>query len=164
VEALDVYRRTRRVLAEELGIEPGPALRRLEQAILRQDPSLELFDGGGRPLPPLPKALAGNLPRPASSLVGREREIGEVSARLADVRRLVTLTGPGGSGKTRLALEAAYRAASQFPDGVYGLRWRRFATRPLSSERSRGSWAREATLRGISAPDTCCYSSTTSSR
>jgi len=119
-DALAVFQAARQTLTEELGIEPGRELRDLEQAILRQDASLELFEPDGRPLPPpVPRASAGNLPRPATSLVGREREIGEVLALIANGARFVTLTGPGGSGKTRLALEAANRAVADFPDGVF---------------------------------------------
>jgi len=118
-ESLAAYHDARRTLAEKLSIEPGRALKELEQAILRQDPTLDLFPPGERPLPPLPSASIGNLPRPATSLVGREHEIDEIVAQLGTGSRFVTLTGPGGSGKTRLALEAAYRAAADFPDGVF---------------------------------------------
>ena len=61
-----------------------------------------------------------NLPTPASSFLGRERELREIGEHLAreDVR-LLTLTGPGGTGKTRLALQAANEASERFPDGVY---------------------------------------------
>jgi predicted ATPase/DNA-binding SARP family transcriptional activator len=116
-ESLQVYRDGRRMLIDAIGIEPGRALKELEQAILRQDPSLEQLDFGTwrQPRPP----LAGNLPRPATTLVGREREITELLGLVADGARLVTLTGAGGSGKTRLALESADRLARNFPDGVF---------------------------------------------
>jgi predicted ATPase/tRNA A-37 threonylcarbamoyl transferase component Bud32 len=61
-----------------------------------------------------------NLPKPASSFLGRERELEEVGALLRrEEVRLLTLTGPGGTGKTRLALQAASEIESLFPDGVY---------------------------------------------
>lgn len=60
----------------------------------------------------------GTVPRPLSSFVGRERELADVTALLA-VHRLLTLTGPGGSGKTRLVIELAHRVGSQYPDGVH---------------------------------------------
>jgi predicted ATPase/DNA-binding transcriptional LysR family regulator len=60
-----------------------------------------------------------NLPRYANALVGRERELGDVRSLLRDEARLLTLTGPGGSGKTRLALEAAAGLVDEFEDGVY---------------------------------------------
>jgi predicted ATPase/DNA-binding SARP family transcriptional activator len=112
VEALDVFREARRTLLEDLGVEPGPELRGLEGAILRQDPELT----------PLARvaAVAGNLPAPATALVGRELELAAVTGllRRPDVR-LVTLTGPGGIGKTRLAIEAAWDLARAMPDGGY---------------------------------------------
>jgi len=118
-QALDSYQEARRLLDEELGIEPGPALKHLQQAILRQDARLDLFDADGRVLPPLTRGPPGNLIRPATSLVGREREIGEILTLIENGGRLVTLTGPGGSGKTRLALEAAHRVVAEFPDGAF---------------------------------------------
>jgi predicted ATPase/DNA-binding SARP family transcriptional activator len=119
-DALAAYQEARATFKGELGIEPSRELRELEQAILQQDESLELFEPGGRPLPPpVPRARAGNMPRPTTSLVGREHEIGEVLAIIARGARFVTLTGPGGSGKTRLALEAANRAVADFTDGVF---------------------------------------------
>jgi non-specific serine/threonine protein kinase len=64
------------------------------------------------------QAVPGNLPAPLSSFIGREREIAEVKQLLA-AHRLVTLTGPGGSGKTRLALQAGYELRGEYPDGVW---------------------------------------------
>jgi predicted ATPase/class 3 adenylate cyclase len=71
---------------------------------------------------PAPRTLgnASSLPAPATSLVGREGELGELTALLSSVDvRLVTLTGPGGIGKTRLAIAVAGELAARFPDGVY---------------------------------------------
>jgi predicted ATPase/DNA-binding SARP family transcriptional activator len=110
-EALDAYRDARRFLVEELGIEPSRDLRELEHAILVQDPALRNVetsrakDGGFAPDPWL--ALGGLTP-----LVGRARELAELGDLLgrSDVR-LVTLTGPGGIGKSRLASAAAERFA-----------------------------------------------------
>ena len=68
---------------------------------------MPIFQLGDRRFPPLKTISNTNLPRPASSFVGREREVAEVSALVRDDARLVTMTGPGGSGKTRLAIEAA---------------------------------------------------------
>ena len=96
-DALAAYRDARGALVEELGIEPGADLRELEQAILRQDPALD------HTRVPLPRRLS-----PATPLIGRELEVAAVTGllRRSDVR-LVTLTGTGGTGKTRLALAAA---------------------------------------------------------
>ncbi|GII66485.1 hypothetical protein Skr01_65700 [Sphaerisporangium krabiense] len=136
-DATATLRAARRRLADELGVDPGPALRDLETAVLTQDPRLDppprlggaagprraergggtqeagvTPDAGGasgatgargaaRPVP-------GNLPFALSSFVGRAAEITAVEGLLAEYR-LVTLTGPGGVGKTRLALELARR-------------------------------------------------------
>ena len=108
-EALDVYRAGRELLVDELGLEPGEPLRDLQAAILRQDPALA--DPSTR--------RRGNLPAPTTPLIGREREIEELAARLRGPARLVTLTGPGGTGKTRLALSAAEALRDAFADGVH---------------------------------------------
>jgi predicted ATPase/DNA-binding SARP family transcriptional activator len=106
-EALDAYQETRWTLVNELGIEPGKKLRQLEAAILRGDPTLDA----------LPEARS-NLPVQPTPLVGRERELLEVLALLRE-NRLVTLTGAGGIGKTRLALMAAAKVVRDFRDGVW---------------------------------------------
>jgi predicted ATPase len=69
--------------------------------------------------PPLKTISNTNLPRPASSFVGRERERAEVAALVREGSRLVTLTGPGGCGKTRLAIEAAAELVPEHRNGVY---------------------------------------------
>ena len=78
-----------------------------------------LFQLGEERFPPLKTISNTNLPRPASSFVGRERETAEVAALLRDGARLVTLSGPGGSGKTRLAIEAAAELVPEFKNGVF---------------------------------------------
>jgi predicted ATPase/DNA-binding SARP family transcriptional activator len=108
-EALGVYRTGRRLLVDELGLEPGAELRALEQAILKQDPALDA---------PAPRGRR-NLPAPATPLVGREQELEEVARLLRGDARLVTLTGPGGSGKTRLAVAIADSLGERFADGVH---------------------------------------------
>jgi predicted ATPase/class 3 adenylate cyclase len=79
-----------------------------------------IFQLGAGHHPPLRTISNTNLPRPASSFIGREREVGEVTALLRNGARLLTLTGAGGSGKTRLAIEAA---ADLVPDFKGGVRW-----------------------------------------
>jgi predicted ATPase/DNA-binding SARP family transcriptional activator len=109
-DALSTYQRARTTLVEELGIEPGDALRRLERAILAHDPSLDLAPPG-RPSP-------HRLPAALHALLGRERELVALSELLRQPgARLVTLTGPGGIGKTSLALEVGRRLAAEFRDG-----------------------------------------------
>jgi predicted ATPase/class 3 adenylate cyclase len=79
-----------------------------------------IYQLGGRDFPPLKSLHQTNLPIPATPFLGRERELSEVSALLArDHLRLLTLTGPGGTGKTRLALQAAGDAADAFAGGVF---------------------------------------------
>ncbi|MFD6281278.1 BTAD domain-containing putative transcriptional regulator [Streptomyces sp. NPDC060209] len=132
-EALDVYQDVRRRLDEELGLEPGPALVALQQEILRQDPAAlrpapvtgpgpgtESLGPRAESLGPRGDAARSrtNLPAPVTPLIGRSSAVAEVGALLA-VERLVTLTGPGGVGKTRLALEAASESAESFADGVW---------------------------------------------
>jgi predicted ATPase/DNA-binding SARP family transcriptional activator len=105
-DALAAYRRARVMLAEELGLEPGKELRELAQAVLRQE------------VPAAPRQERHGLPVPLTSFVGREEELAELGQLLAPAR-LVTLTGAGGAGKTRLAVELAARAGERFPDGVW---------------------------------------------
>ncbi|MDX6235635.1 MAG: hypothetical protein QOG10_450 [Kribbellaceae bacterium] len=109
-EALAAYEELRERLAEELGVDPSPELTALHRAILNQDPGLR----------PAPVRSATNLPAALTPLVGRARELAEVRDLLAS-ERLVTLTGPGGVGKTALALEAARAAVSPtaYPGGVW---------------------------------------------
>jgi predicted ATPase/class 3 adenylate cyclase len=80
---------------------------------------VRIFQLGDREFPPLKTISNTNLPRPVSSFVGRERELSEVLGRIADGARLVTLSGPGGSGKTRLALEAAVTLVPEYTAGVF---------------------------------------------
>jgi predicted ATPase/DNA-binding SARP family transcriptional activator len=99
-DALALYRQTRELLVEELGIEPGADLQRLERLILAHDETLAPGAAFEAVLPPLPVAL--------TPLVGRLRELDEVGELLRQPGvRLVTLVGPGGVGKTRLALASA---------------------------------------------------------
>ncbi|MFE2295104.1 ATP-binding protein [Streptomyces sp. NPDC059452] len=125
--ALSSYADLRGRLAEELGVDPGPGLTALHQAILAQDPSLTTTTNPP-PAPslspsPAPSPASGavrpapGLPAPLTELVGRSGAIGELRTLLA-ANRLVTLTGPGGVGKTRLALATAAQVADRFPGGV----------------------------------------------
>jgi predicted ATPase/DNA-binding SARP family transcriptional activator len=113
-EALAGYEELRRRLADELGTDPGPELAALHRAILRQDPAL-----ASAPAPTTSAARPrGNLPAPLTDLVGRASAVAEVGT-LLDTARLLTLTGPGGVGKTRLALAVAAGRAARFPDGAW---------------------------------------------
>jgi hypothetical protein len=81
--------------------------------------SVPIYQLGEERFPPLKTISNTNLPRPASSFVGRERELEEVLTRVSQGARLLTLTGPGGSGKTRLALEAAGTLIPDYKAGVF---------------------------------------------
>jgi predicted ATPase/DNA-binding SARP family transcriptional activator len=134
-EALRAYRDARRVLVDELGIEPSAELRELHDAILTQDASLtssaqlgrrpgEPVGGAGRAFPPAP-ARPGrtNLPPQARVLVGRARELSELRGLLlSDQKQIVTIAGIGGSGKTRLAVAVAHALLDEFPGGVFVVR------------------------------------------
>jgi predicted ATPase/DNA-binding SARP family transcriptional activator len=116
-EALRAYSEIRDRLVEGLGIDPGAALRELEARILTQDPTLA-------PTAPAPvrdagdSTMAGNLREQLSSFVGRRAELEELTETLRTCR-LVTLVGPGGVGKTRLAVEAAASLRVEHPDGAW---------------------------------------------
>ncbi len=116
-EALRAYTEARDYLVDELGIDPGPALRELEARILAQDPSLAAAGPAGLQAVPAPLAT-GNLRERLSSFVGRTAEIEELSEAVRSAR-LVTLIGPGGVGKTRLAVEAAAALGPEHRDGAW---------------------------------------------
>ena len=113
-DALRAFQQARTTLAEELGIEPGPELRRLESAILAQDPSLARADRGVA----VPPVSAGNLARPLTRCIGREVELEAIHELLAS-HRLVTLIGPGGTGKTRLAIEVGLTGADAAQESAW---------------------------------------------
>jgi DNA-binding SARP family transcriptional activator len=124
-EALEAYRRTRRVLVEELGIEPGRELRELHQAILRQDPELDLVTAIE---PPANDGAAHAVqPRGVGVFVGRERELDELMASLEDTfagrGRLILIGGEPGIGKSRLAAELASHAAGRGARVLTGRCW-----------------------------------------
>ncbi|MFF5083460.1 BTAD domain-containing putative transcriptional regulator [Actinoplanes sp. NPDC000266] len=103
-EGLAVYERIREELAERLGADPGAALREEHLRLLRHQPEA--------------RAEAGNLPAPLTSFVGRDDDLARVDTLLT-TGRLVTVVGPGGAGKTRLAIEAARRRRHEYRDGAW---------------------------------------------
>ncbi|WP_213456888.1 BTAD domain-containing putative transcriptional regulator [Rhizomonospora bruguierae] len=113
-EALAVYERIRRDLADGLGADPGSGLRERHLRLLRAGSEPAGARAGSASTPP----PAGNLPAALTSFVGRDEDLARVEALLA-AGRLVTVLGPGGAGKTRLAVEAAARLAGRFPDGTW---------------------------------------------
>ncbi|HSK92013.1 MAG TPA: BTAD domain-containing putative transcriptional regulator [Euzebyales bacterium] len=146
-EALDVYREVAGLLSEELGLDPGNDLRRLQEQILRRDPALDAAAtadvaavgdalaaptgpaapdapagraaGAAPDAPAAPQAPAASLPPdPATELVGRDGDVAAV-AGLIETTRAVTILGPGGVGKTRLAVRVAHLVAARFPGGAH---------------------------------------------
>lgn len=129
-DALEVYQRTRAVLDESLGLEPSVSLRSLQERVLRQDASLGVQPGLDAPSPvAVPTARARedervaptNLPTVVRPLIGRDDQIDAIVNLLGGVR-LLSLIGPGGAGKTSLALAAVVRSRDGYADGVFGVR------------------------------------------
>ena len=121
-EALEVFTRTRIVLADELGIDPSRDLRAVMEQILRQDPAITPAVGASalprqRSGPQQRPRHRGNLPLRSTSFVGRTSELRRTQQLLGS-SRLVTLAGPGGAGKTALGIEAARASADRFRDGA----------------------------------------------
>ncbi|MFC8661825.1 ATP-binding protein [Streptomyces sp. NPDC057199] len=108
-EALALYERVRETLADDLGTDPGAALRDRHLSLLRAE----------RPTPAADTAQTrpSNLPAPLTSFIGRDDDLTRIDTLLA-AGRLVTVLGPGGAGKTRLAVEAARRHGHEYRDGA----------------------------------------------
>ncbi|MFD7394348.1 BTAD domain-containing putative transcriptional regulator [Streptomyces virginiae] len=144
-QALESYEALRERLAQDLGLDPGRELTALRQAILRQDADLDRppheesagtpgdarppAPDGAPPAAPRPRATprtarvgavgpVGQLPEPLTRLLGRDADLAAVGT-LSAHSRLVTVTGPGGVGKTRLAVAYAGQAAARNPDGAW---------------------------------------------
>ena len=137
-DALDVYTRTRDGLDESLGLEPSMSLRSLHERVLRQDGTL----GAQQDMVPAPAATGTtvpvtmpahrsratqdrtaptNLPTVVRPLIGRDAQLDSIAALLRGVR-LLSLIGPGGAGKTSLALATVVRTSANYPDGAFGVR------------------------------------------
>lgn len=123
-DALDAYRQARTVLADELGIDPGPRLQQLHQAVLTNDP--DLISGGSAPEAAVPAPVATVVPRQLPALtghfVGRTSEQRHLSAHLAaagsaPLTVISAIGGTAGIGKTALAVHWGHQHADRFPDG-----------------------------------------------
>jgi DNA-binding SARP family transcriptional activator len=135
-EALEVYRSSWRLLADELGIQPGPELRRLEHAVLCEDPSLDLpasVAAGRRPTAPI--GPPQQLPPAIADFTGRRQHLDELDRLLgseADTTAVVlsAIAGTAGVGKTALAVHWAHRVRDRFNDGQLYVNLRGYAPTP----------------------------------
>jgi DNA-binding SARP family transcriptional activator/tetratricopeptide (TPR) repeat protein len=160
-EALAAYQCTRRVLIEELGSEPGPELRQLQQQILAADPALTGPDS--RPAaPPAGHAVPRELPAPVRHFTGRAAELAEL-AELSDLaagggggRTLVicAIVGTAGVGKTALAVQWAHQVAGRFPDGQLYVNLRGYDPgEPVSAADALAGFLRSLGVPGTDIPD-----------
>ncbi|WP_017609964.1 ATP-binding protein [Nocardiopsis xinjiangensis] len=134
-DALMLFESVRGHLAEALGADPGPPLRALHERILRHDPELTPQTGerpGERTGP-----TRGGLPAEVSSIIGRENEAAEVGGLLSN-GRLLTVTGIGGVGKTRLAVHVAHAWRGRFPRGVWFVDLTALSPSPGLTDRAEG--------------------------
>ncbi|MEU0049383.1 BTAD domain-containing putative transcriptional regulator [Streptomyces sp. NPDC006184] len=158
-EALAVYADTRRLLAEELGVDPRPGLRELQQRILRADPAL------AEPSAPVAEPAAvsvrpAQLPASVPDFTGRDAFVSELSEVLSSaseaegrVMAVSALAGIGGVGKTTLAVHVAHRARTAFPDGQLYVDLQGAGHRPAEPETVLGSFLRALGTAESAIPD-----------
>ncbi|MBX9395021.1 tetratricopeptide repeat protein [Streptomyces sp. TRM72054] len=150
-EALAVYADTRRLLADELGVDPRPGLRELQQRILTADPRLAEPSAPATE-PPAPPVRPAQLPATVPDFTGRTSFVTELSEVLASaegrVMAVSAVAGIGGVGKTTLAVHVAHQARSAFPDGQLYVDLQGAGPRAAEPETVLGSF-----LRALGTPD-----------
>ncbi|SDC95625.1 AfsR/SARP family transcriptional regulator [Streptomyces prasinopilosus] len=151
-EALAVYADTRRLLADELGVDPRPGLQELHQRILRADPRLAEPSSPAPPAPAAAPARPAQLPATVPDFTGRASFVRELGAILASaegrVMAVSAVAGIGGVGKTTLAVHVAHQARTVFPDGQLYVDLQGAGSRAAEPETVLGSF-----LRALGTPD-----------
>lgn len=153
VEALEVYQRTRGALVEQLGLEPGCELQRLERAILTGDPLLEAPRA-----PSIARSIApAQLPADVTDFTGRKPQLVTVTHLTAAADRsatvLVAITGKAGVGKSTLAVHAAHRLRAQYPDGQLYVNLRGTQANPLPATDVLARFLRSFGMDGAAIPN-----------
>jgi DNA-binding SARP family transcriptional activator len=157
-EALQAYHEARRTMIDELGLEPGERLQQLQRSILTSDPAL---DPPATPaaIPPPRRRAPGLLPADIADFTGRAGQVEQIGRHLTDWgqgRRAapgVVITGPGGAGKTSLAVHAAHDVAGHFPDGQLFADLHAGTGHPVSSMRILERFLRALGVPGPQIPD-----------
>nr|WP_317619755.1 BTAD domain-containing putative transcriptional regulator [Streptomyces akebiae] len=159
-EALAVYADTRRLLADELGVDPRPGLRELQQRILRADPGLAEPSAPLAPEPAATPVRPAQLPATVPDFTGRASLVDDLSGVLAEasgaqgqVMAVSALAGIGGVGKTTLAVHVAHRSRSAFPDGQLYVDLQGAGSRPADPETVLGSFLRALGTADSAIPD-----------
>jgi DNA-binding SARP family transcriptional activator len=155
-EALAVYADTRRLLADELGVDPRPGLSELQQRILRADPGLA-EPSAPRAEPPVAPVRPAQLPATVPDFTGRTAFVSELGAVLASaegrVMAVSALAGIGGVGKTTLAVHVAHQARTAFPDGQLYVDLQGAGARAADPETVLGSFLRALGTADSAIPD-----------